>query len=310
MSASDSPSALADPVGEPSAQLAASTPRKRQKSRRATAPIAIATSILALLILLVVIGPFLLGDPNAQSLSSYQHPWGFGGSPSHILGTDQLGRDELVRSVDGLRTSLIVSVLATAIGGLLGVGLGMIAGFVGGLVDEGLMRLVDVFLAVPGIIVVLFLMSAFRPSFGSVVGVLALLAWIDFARVARAQALSFRENDMVMAERSLGASSARILLRHVLPNSSGPLFVLSTLEIGNLIIVEAALGFLGFGVPPPTPSLGGMIADGKVGLLGGLWWLVVVPGALLALTIMVINVIGDWLRDRFDPRSTTARGQT
>jgi peptide/nickel transport system permease protein len=95
----------------------------------------------------------------------------------------------------------------------------------------------------------------------------------------------------------------------VLPNSSGPLFVLSTLEIGNLIIVEAALGFLGFGVPPPTPSLGGMIADGKVGLLGGLWWLVVVPGALLALTIMVINVIGDWLRDRFDPRNSTARGR-
>jgi peptide/nickel transport system permease protein len=256
-----------------------------------------------------VIGPFLLGDPNAQSLLSYQHPWGFGGSPSHIFGTDQLGRDELVRSVDGLRTSLIVSGLATAIGGLLGVALGMIAGFAGGLVDEGLMRLVDMFLAVPGIIVVLFLMSVLKPSFGSVVGVLALLAWIDFARVARAQALSFRENDMVIAERSLGASSTRILLRHVLPNSSGPLFVLSTLEIGNLIIVEAALGFLGFGVPPPTPSLGGMIADGKVGLLGGLWWLVVVPGALLALTIMVINVIGDWLRDRFDPRNSTARGR-
>jgi peptide/nickel transport system permease protein len=307
MSASNSPSALADAVDEPSAQLSISTSRKPLSMRRATAPIVVAASVLLLLILLVVIGPFLLGDPNAQSLLSYRPPLGFGGSSAHILGTDQLGRDELVRSVDGLRTSLIVSSLATAIGGVLGVAFGMIAGFAGGLVDEGLMRLVDVFLAVPGIIVVLFLMSVLRPSFGSVIGVLALLAWIDFARVARAQALSFRENDMVIAERSLGASSTRILLRHVLPNSSGPLFVMTTLAIGNLIIVEAALGFLGFGVPPPTPSLGGMIADGKVGLLGGLWWLVIVPGALLAITIMVINVIGDWLRDRFDPRNSTLR---
>jgi peptide/nickel transport system permease protein len=269
--------------------------------------ILLATTVVALIVLLALIGPFVLGDPNAQSLLQYRPPLGFGGSSPHIFGTDELGRDELARAVVGLRTSLIVSTLGAALGGVVGVAMGMISGFVGGLVDEGLMRLVDMFLAVPGIIIVLFLMSMFRPSFGSVVGVLALLAWLNFARVARSQALSLREDDMVMAERSLGASGRRIVLRHILPNSAGPLFVLSTLEIGNLILVEAALGFLGFGVPPPTPTLGGMIAEGKVALLGGLWWLVVVPGAFLAVTILGINVIGDWLRDRFDPRRNIVR---
>lgn len=306
MNASSPPATAADAVEAAVERVGATASRR---SLNVTPAFAIAATILALLILLAVIGPFVLGDPNAQSLLSYRHPWGFGGSSAHIFGTDELGRDELVRSVYGLRTSLMVSSLATAIGGVLGVGMGMIAGFVGGLIDEAIMRLVDTFLAVPGIILVLFLMSVLRPSFGSVIGVLALLAWIDFSRVSRAQALSFRESDMVMAERSLGASPTRVLFGHVLPNSAGPLLVLSTLEIGNLIIVEAALGFLGFGVPPPTASLGGMIADGKIGLLGGLWWLVVVPGALLAVTILVVNVIGDGLRDRFDPRNSTVRAQ-
>jgi peptide/nickel transport system permease protein len=274
---------------------------------------AVAALILCLFILAAALGPFLTGDPNAQSLTeTWLHPCGWkGGSWHHLLGTDQLGRDILARAVNALRTSFFTAGLAIVIGALVGITLGMLAGYMGGLLDDVLMRLVDVQLAIPGIILVLMLVAALQPSFWSVVGVLALLAWVLYARVARAQVLALREDDMILAVRSLGASRVRTILRHLLPNIMGPLLVVTTLEIANLIIAEAALGYLGLGVPPPTATLGRMISDGQTGETAGIWWPVVVPGLFIVGMIVSINVLGEWLRDWLDPKGNelAAKGE-
>jgi peptide/nickel transport system permease protein len=283
----------------------------RVRRRMGATPIAlVAAFVLALFFLAAVFGPFLTASPNAQDLvASYKHPYGWsGGSVHHLFGTDQLGRDVLARSVNALRTSFLTSGLAIVIAAVAGTCLGMLAGYAGGIVDEVLMRIVDIQLAIPGIILVLMLVAALRPSFWSVVGVLALVAWVLYARVARAQVLGLRDDDMVVAIRSLGASRLRILFRHLLPNIAGPLLVVSTLEIANLIIAEAALGYLGLGVPPPTATLGRMISDGQTGETAGIWWPVVVPGLLIVGLILAINVIGEWLRDRLDPRGSASAG--
>jgi peptide/nickel transport system permease protein len=273
----------------------------------------VAALILALFILAAAIGPFLTGDPNAQVLTeTWLHPYGWkGGSVHHLLGTDQLGRDILARAVNALRTSFFTAGLAIVIGAVVGTTLGMLAGYVGGLLDDVLMRLVDVQLAIPGIILVLMLVAALRPSFWSVVGVLSLLAWVLYARVARAQVLALREDDMILAVRSLGASRVRTIVRHLLPNIMGPLLVVTTLEIANLIIAEAALGYLGLGVPPPTATLGRMISDGQTGETAGIWWPVVVPGLFIVGMIVSINVLGEWLRDWLDPKGNelAAKGE-
>jgi peptide/nickel transport system permease protein len=274
---------------------------------------AAAALLLAAFLVAAAIGPFLAASPNAQSLAeSYLKPYGFSGASSHhLLGTDQLGRDVLARALNGLRISFFTSGLAILIAAVVGTTLGMIAGYAGGIVDDIVMRVVDVQLAIPGIILVLMLVAALRPSFWSVVGVLALIAWVLYARVARAQVLALREDDMILAVRSLGASTFRTLARHILPNIVGPLLVVTTLEIASLIIAEAALGFLGLGIPPPTATLGRMIADGQSGETAGIWWPVVVPGAFIIGMIVSINILGEWLRDWLDPKGNemAAKGE-
>ena len=252
-----------------------------------------------------MIGPTFLVSPNTQDLTdTLQPPVGMrAGSATHLLGTDLLGRDLLSRAVSGLQTSLIVAVAALAVGAVVGVAIGMTAGYVGGIFDELVMRIVDVQLAVPGIVFVMLIIAIVQPTLLTMIGVLALIAWVVFARVARAQTLSIREQDMVMAARAMGARHARILVRHILPNIAGPLLVIATVELANLVIVQAALSYLGLGVPPPTPTLGGMIFDGQTELAAHIWWPVVVPACFIVLLIAAANVIGDWLRDILDPRA-------
>ena len=165
-----------------------------------------------------------------------------------------------------------------------------------------LMRLVDVQLAIPGMVFVLLIVTILKPSLFAVIIVLSIIAWVVFARVARAQVLALREQEMVTAIRTLGGSHLRILVRHVLPNIAGPLIVIATVQLANLVLIQAGLGYLGLGVPPPTPDLGGMIADGQSQLTAGEWWTVAVPAFFIVAVIGTANVLGDWLRALLDPR--------
>ncbi len=255
---------------------------------------------LTLLVAVSVLGPLFVLDANAQDLAlANRPPW----TDGHLLGTDQLGRDVLARITVGLRSSMLVCLVGVVIAAVIGVPLGMVSGYLRGPVDSVLMRLVDVQLAIPAMLLVLTLASLLQPGFWTVGLVLGLSGWIVFARVSRAQTLALGGQEMLLAIRSLGSGHLRLLTRHVLPNVAGPLAVMAALEMATLVMAEAALGYLGLGVPPPTPTLGGMVASGQGHLLAGAWWLVVFPGLAIAVAVIAINVLGDRLRDRLDPRA-------
>lgn len=280
-----------------------------QRKRGRNVMAIVAASTLIVLVLGGVLGPLFLQDPSIQTLSQALTPpaWVDGGSAEYLLGTDHLGRDMLARVVTGIRTSLLTSVLGTVIGGGFGIAIGMIAGYYRGWLDDVIMRITDVQMSIPGILMVLTVVTVLRPSLASIIFVLSLAAWVLFARVTRAEVLSLREQDVVMAVKGLGATDFRILVRHLLPNISGPLLVIATFEVATLIIAESSLGYLGLGVPPPTPTLGAMISSGQEVLTTGIWWPVVVPGTVIALFIIAVNVLGDWLRDRLDPHEVSRR---
>ncbi|XHB98468.1 ABC transporter permease [Nitratireductor sp. ac15] len=286
---------------------AQTSPPRRRKRRLARRRIGVVVALAVLLILfaLALSAPLWAVDPAKQSLLDAElPPYPLNGSvPGHPLGTDELGRDQLSRILFGLRTSITISALAMMLAMSIGTAIGIIAGFFRGLVEEVLMRIVDVQMSFPAILLVVTFVTAVGPSFQSIVIVLALSVWVVFARVARAQVLALRDSDLILAMRALGASTPRILFLHIVPNIAGPLIVIATLEMATLIVAESALGYLGLGVPPPTPSLGAMIASGQFGLITGVWWLVVGPGLAMTAFIMCINVLGDRLRDRLDPRS-------
>jgi peptide/nickel transport system permease protein len=230
-----------------------------------------------------------------------------GSTPRYPLGTDDLGRDLLARVALGLRTSILVSFGAVLIAAAVGITVGVSAGFIRGRFDDIVMRVVDVQQSIPSLLLVITLVALLKPTAALIVFVLALSAWDVFARVARAQVLSLRESDLVSAIRALGASPLRIVLAHILPNIAGPLVLIASFEMATLIIAESSLSYLGFGVPPPAPSLGGIIAAGQVAMTAGIWWPVVMPSLALCLLIVSINVLGDWARDKLDPRSSTER---
>ncbi len=264
---------------------------------------------VALVVAVAAFGPLLARDPTAQDLLSVlKLPLTQGNAGTYLLGTDQLGRDLLARLVSGMRTSLLITFFAVLTGGVIGTAIGLASGYLGGRVDNLLMRVVDIQLAVPGVLLVLTLAAVLRPGVGTTICVLSLIVWVVYARVARAQVLSLRETDLVMAARATGCSDARILLYHVLPNIAGSIWVITTLEFAHVMIAEAALGYLGLGVPPPAPTLGAMISEGQRYLQLGKWWLVVMPGFVVSLTIISINAIGNWLRDMLDPRSRGRSG--
>jgi peptide/nickel transport system permease protein len=203
--------------------------------------------------------------------------------------------------VHGARVSLVIAVVAVAIAGTMGLALGLSAGYFRGWVDDAVMRVADVLLALPFILLALALVAVLGPSVGTIIGVLGATGWVSTARVVRAQALSLRGRDFVGAARVLGSGHGRILARHLLPNALAPAVVIAALEVGRMILLESALSFLGLGAPPPTPTWGGMLADGRV-YLSTAWWLATIPGLAILLTVLGVNLVGDWLRESLNPK--------
>ncbi len=266
--------------------------------------------LVALFLVIAITAPILgLDDPVRGNLRerlvgpTWVAPFDFG---SHPLGTDQIGRDVLSRIAFGSRATLAVAAAAVVLGGIVGVTLGLVAGYSGGLTDRILMRLVDIQLALPLMLMALLVVAALGPSLGNIVIVLALTSWVRYARIIRGQVLSLREREFIQSAHAIGAGIWRIMLHHLLPNVLTPALVVGTLELARVIIMEAALSFLGLGVQPPSPSWGRMLAEGRV-YLSSAWWIVTFPGVAILLTVLSINLLGDWLRDYFDPKLRTVR---
>lgn len=260
--------------------------------------------ILLFLVTVAILAPIVSPhDPLFNSLRARNTPpvWYAEGSWSYVLGADVIGRDLLSRLIYGARISLMVMTIALVTGTIIGTALGLIAGYFGGIIDEVIMRLVDMFLGLPFVLVALAIAVVLGASLTTMVVMLALLTWSGFVRNVRGEVLSLRERDYVALARVAGASLPRILLLHILPGVINTVLVIATLRSGQLILAESFLSFLGAGIPPPTPTWGAMIADGR-NYLRDAWWISFFPGLAIFFTVMALNFMGDWLRDKLDPR--------
>jgi peptide/nickel transport system permease protein len=259
----------------------------------------IGLALLALLAALALLTPWIAPfDPDAVNLATGRL---LGPSAQHWMGTDELGRDILSRVLYGARISLLIGFLSVAIAVTLGTAVGAVAGYAGGRVDAVLMRIVDLFLSFPRLVLLVTLVAVFEPSIPLIVIVLGLTGWMGVSRLVRGQVLSVREREYVQAARALGYGPTRILGRHVLPNVLTPVIVAATLGIGNAILAEAALSYLGLGVQPPTASWGNIIQSGGDRIVDA-WWITIFPGLAIVITVMAFNLVGDGLRDALDPR--------
>lgn len=261
-------------------------------------------SIIVLAIIFVAIfAPFLApADPNRQQImETLRGPSWTDQESSFLFGTDYLGRDILSRIIYGSRVSLIVGLSAVFIAGAIGTILGTLAGFKGGWLDTLIMRLADFQLSLPFIVLAIAVLGVLGPSLRNVVLVLGFTGWVTYARIVRSEVLTIKESDYVTAAYSIGSDGIRIMWRHILPNIAAPIIVISSLEVARMIISEAALSFLGLGVPANTPSWGGMVSDGR-SYLQNAWWISTFPGLAIVVTVLGINLFGDWLRDALDPR--------
>jgi peptide/nickel transport system permease protein len=243
-------------------------------------------------------------NPEVGSLVARFKPpfWQTGGSTKYLLGTDQLGRDVLSRLIFGARVSVIVGFTAVIFAGVIGTALGILSGYLGGWVDQVIMRLTDTWLALPALTFAIFLAAIVGPSMWNIVLILGITYWTRYARVIRGEVLSLKEREFVRLAIVAGCSKWAIMWRHILPNIINTAVVLGTLMLGVVIIAEASLSFLGVGVPPPQPAWGLMLSDGKQGLMVGYWWLTVFPGCCIMLMVLSANLLGDWLRVKFDPQ--------
>lgn len=250
--------------------------------------------------LVALLTPFLAPfDPAAQGDILTQRLLPPGGE--HLLGTDRLARDVFSRLLYGARVSLSIGFIAVGISATIGTFLGAVAGYLGGWVDTAIMRFVDVVISFPRLVLLITIIAVLEPSIFLIIVVLGLTQWPGTTRLVRGEVLSLREREFVQAARALGYSRSRIVLRHLVPNTMAPVIVAATLGIGNTIVLEAGLSFLGLGIRPPTPTWGGMVSDGKDSLLNG-WWVSTFPGLAIVVTVLCFNLVGDGLRDSLDPR--------
>jgi peptide/nickel transport system permease protein len=266
---------------------------------------------LTILVLTAVFAPFLAPQsPTDGDITRKLIPpvWMERGDWAHPLGTDRFGRDVLSRIIYGSQISLAVSLIAIGVAGTVGTLLGLVSGYRGGVTDAVLMRLTDVGLSLPTILIAVVLVAVSEPSFGNVVLVVALLLWPRFARQIRGETLAIKEQDFVALAVVAGRSSAWIIRRHIFPNVVPTLLVIATLQVGYVILLEGTLSFLGVGVPPPSPAWGLMIAEGR-GFLATAWWIALFPGVAMVLTVLAVNLMGDWLRDHLDPKLRQAGGR-
>ena len=266
----------------------------------------IAVFVLALIALCAIFAPQLAPkDPNRVEIFAVLKPpfsRNSQGQIVHVLGTDSSGRDVLSRAIYGARISFFVGLAAVGLGGSAGTILGLTAGYLGGRVDDIIMRLADLQLAYPFILFAIMILTILGEGILNLVLVLGVGQWVTYARIARAETLVQREREYVESVRALGASEWRIMFRTILPNTLTPLIVIASFNVAGVILAEASLSFLGLGVPESVPTWGAMLADSRIQLLSGSWWLAVFPGVAIMLTVLSINVLGDWMRDFLDPR--------
>jgi peptide/nickel transport system permease protein len=259
---------------------------------------------VGLFVMLGIFAPWIAPhDPVQQNIAHTLLPpfWEQGGSTAHLLGTAALGQDILSGIIYGARVSLLVAVFAVLLSGAFGVAVGLLAGFLGGWVDSVLMRLTDIQLSIPFILLAIALIGALGPSMTNVILVIAITNWTAYARVVRTETLNIRERDFVKAARVSGTGLVRMLAIHILPNVLNSVVVLATLDIGKVIIFESGLSFLGLGVQPPTPSWGAMLADGRK-YINIAYWLSTFPGLAIMMVVLGVNFLGDWVRERLDPK--------
>ncbi len=296
-------------------QAPALAPRRTPAARALRSLVRAKWPLVALFLLCIVSFAAIFGpsiaprDPNRQNIiARLKQPMQKDRRGQvFVLGTDGLGRDVLSRLLYGARISLMVGLFSVAVGGSLGTLLGMLAGYYGGWADDVLMRLADIQLAFPFILLAIMFLLVLGPGVLNLVLVLGIGQWVTYARIARAQTISQREKEYVEAARALGQGSLGILRTAILPNILSPLVIIASFNVASVILAEAALSFLGLGVPPTVPSWGGMLAESRNELLAGRWWLAVFPGTAIMLTVLSFNILGDWLRDLLDPRLHTSR---
>lgn len=267
--------------------------RQLKNNTRVKVSLGLIILIIGVAILAPVISPY---EPNEINLgASLQAP-----SSQHLLGTDRMGRDILTRIIYGTRISLLVGVIAVGISGLLGVVFGTLAGYYGGYVDGVIMRIVDVLLAFPSILLAIALVAVLGASLFNIMLAIGVVNWVGYARVVRGEFLSLKNKEFVGAARAMGASTFRIIFKHMLPNCIAPIIVMATLGMAGAIITESSLSFLGLGVQPPTPSWGEMLNTGRQ-IIRQAWWVSTFPGVAIMLAVLSFNILGDGLRDALDP---------
>jgi peptide/nickel transport system permease protein len=287
--------------------------RRREIRRAFRSMVQAKWPLLALFVLLLVVfagifGPWISPlDPNRQDIMMrLADPLTEGRRNAFfLLGTDGLGRDVLSRLLYGARISLLVGVCAIMVGGTIGVVAGLVAGYFGGWIDDVIMRLGDIQLAFPFILLAIMFLVILGPGVMNIIIVLGVGQWVTYARIVRAQTLSLREKEYVEAARALGDSTFLIIFRTILPNIIAPLTVIASFNVASVILSEASLSFLGLGVPPSVPTWGAMLADSRDQLMANKWWLAFFPGIAIVLTVLSFNILGDWLRDFLDPRLKT-----
>lgn len=274
----------------------------REVSKRPSA--LVGGALLIIVLLTSVFFPFFYSvDPLAQNLLERFTPpaWQEAGTLAHPFGTDNLGRDILARLFYGSRISLTVGFAAVLLAGFVGISLGTVSGYYGGRVDNLIMRIADIFLAYPFMLLTISIIAVLGPSTINLILVLGVSDWVIYARTIRGSVLSLKNKEFVEASRAIGTRPAVIITRHILPNVISPLIILGTLRVGSIIIWESGLSFLGMGLPPPMPTWGRMLAEGRV-YINDAWWLVCMPGLAIMVTILAVNLLGDGLRDALDPK--------